>query len=386
MFRRVITTVMYGDGSSRSTAQDFLFDKSLDAWFEETGPFDYYGPGVAPVGERGFGHGNGRGNTPVDNVLRMNEFLRVGHSIASVDRKFTAVLESDCNLVVYHLRGGGKKVKSLWRWGGGACSYVLHALAVRPLTTRLREDGALFPQDRSPMVWETSSFSSEGRCFVAIQDNGMLVVMAGNDPSAPGNVLWSNNQAHVGWFRQNSFHAAVLPSGNLVVSQGDSPMHSAARRCVWGAFGCPGDGGVMEWKLVWMSFRTKAGDIWCKVKGCDGDGAGEYSYYSDSGDNPGGNGTRDSSSWKRQSGGGGGAGVDGGAFDPWAAGRGGGREDDGGGGGGGGGGGISHLLTQPGAAIKKAAGRGVAWLTEALAKIKSAAEDSAYAASRPRHW
>ncbi|CAN0547977.1 unnamed protein product, partial [Ectocarpus sp. 12 AP-2014] len=156
MFRRVITTVMYGDGSSRSTAQDFLFDKSLDAWFEKTGPFDYYGPGVAPIGERGFGHGNVRGDTPVeDNVLRMNEFLRVGHSIASVDRKFTAVLESDCNLVVYHLRGGGKKVR----------------------------------------VWETSSFSPEGRCFVAIQDNGMLVVMAGNDPSAPGNVLWSNNQA-----------------------------------------------------------------------------------------------------------------------------------------------------------------------------------------------
>lgn len=65
MFRRVITTVMYGDGSSRSTAQDFLFDKSLDAWFEKTGPFDYYGPGVAPVGERGFGHENGRGDTPV---------------------------------------------------------------------------------------------------------------------------------------------------------------------------------------------------------------------------------------------------------------------------------------------------------------------------------
>lgn len=41
----------------------------------------------------------------------MNEFLRVGHSIASIDRKFTAVLESDCNLVVYHNRGGGKEVK-----------------------------------------------------------------------------------------------------------------------------------------------------------------------------------------------------------------------------------------------------------------------------------
>ncbi|CAM9291041.1 unnamed protein product, partial [Ectocarpus sp. 6 AP-2014] len=31
-------------------------------------------------------------------------------------------------------------------------SYVLHALAVTPLTTRPREDGALFPQDRSAMA------------------------------------------------------------------------------------------------------------------------------------------------------------------------------------------------------------------------------------------
>ncbi|CAM9346450.1 unnamed protein product [Ectocarpus sp. 12 AP-2014] len=36
--------------------------------------------------------------------------------------------------------------------GGGGCSYVLHALAVRSLTTHPREDGALFPQDRPPMT------------------------------------------------------------------------------------------------------------------------------------------------------------------------------------------------------------------------------------------
>ncbi|CAN0484835.1 unnamed protein product, partial [Hapterophycus canaliculatus] len=43
-------------------------------------------------------------------------------------------------------------------------------------------------------VWETSSFDPEGRCFAAVQDNGMLVVMAGTDPTAPGNVLWSSNR------------------------------------------------------------------------------------------------------------------------------------------------------------------------------------------------
>ncbi|CAN0544405.1 unnamed protein product [Ectocarpus sp. 12 AP-2014] len=36
------------------------------------------------------------------------------------------------------------------KYGRGVYSYVLHAIAVRPLTTRPREDGALFPQDRSP--------------------------------------------------------------------------------------------------------------------------------------------------------------------------------------------------------------------------------------------
>lgn len=43
-------------------------------------------------------------------------------------------------------------------------------------------------------VWETGSFDSEGRCFAMLQNNGMLVVMAGDDPSVPGNVLWSSNQ------------------------------------------------------------------------------------------------------------------------------------------------------------------------------------------------
>lgn len=38
----------------------------------------------------------------------MTEFLRVGHGITSVDRKFTAVLEADCNLLVYRNRGVGK--------------------------------------------------------------------------------------------------------------------------------------------------------------------------------------------------------------------------------------------------------------------------------------
>lgn len=37
----------------------------------------------------------------------MGEFLRVGHSIFSVDRKFKAELEDDCNLVVYQVRGAG---------------------------------------------------------------------------------------------------------------------------------------------------------------------------------------------------------------------------------------------------------------------------------------
>ena len=38
----------------------------------------------------------------------MNEFLRVGRSITSVDRRFTAMLESDCNFVVFHSWGGGR--------------------------------------------------------------------------------------------------------------------------------------------------------------------------------------------------------------------------------------------------------------------------------------
>lgn len=43
-------------------------------------------------------------------------------------------------------------------------------------------------------LWETGSFDVQGRCFAMIQDNGMFVVMSGDDPRAPGNVLWSSNR------------------------------------------------------------------------------------------------------------------------------------------------------------------------------------------------
>lgn len=90
----------------------------------------------------------------------------------------------------------------------------------------------------------------------------------------------------------------------------------------------------------------------------------------------------DPSSWIWRSGGVGEWGNNGGAFDLRGGGGGaGGKDSDGSGGGDGG-----DLLTQPGAAVKKAAKQGVAWLSDALAKLKAAAEDTAHAASRPRHW
>lgn len=53
MYRRVITTVVYSDGSSLSTAQDYVFDIASDRWFESSSPYDYHGPGVAPGGAAG---------------------------------------------------------------------------------------------------------------------------------------------------------------------------------------------------------------------------------------------------------------------------------------------------------------------------------------------
>lgn len=199
-YRRVITTVVYSDGTSQSTAQDYVYDKRSDRWIVFGLPFDYRGPGVAPAGPPGCLNG-GCGDkvigdfifykmderlvecifkwfgcfvvsygwvrklfassTPVgfpnlgrllysqilwfmllqlvqplprlnekiffffffgggaflplfvlfaaDNVLRMDEFLLVGHGIFSIDREFMAVLESDCNFVVRRTRGLGEK-------------------------------------------------------------------------------------------------------------------------------------------------------------------------------------------------------------------------------------------------------------------------------------
>lgn len=60
--------------------------------------------------------------------------------------------------------------------------------------TDVRYDTYRHSSRRTHQAWETGSYSSEGLCFVHIQDNGMLVVKAGTDPTAAGNVLWSNNQ------------------------------------------------------------------------------------------------------------------------------------------------------------------------------------------------
>lgn len=50
------------------------------------------------------------------------------------------------------------------------------------------------PGRRARQAWETGSYSSEGLCYAAIQNNGMLVIREGTDPTAAANVLWSNNQ------------------------------------------------------------------------------------------------------------------------------------------------------------------------------------------------
>lgn len=113
-----------------------------------------------------------------------------------------------------------------------------------------------------------------------------------------------------------------------------------------------------------------------------GCGWGDDYLYSGGGDGGGGssdsrpydehpNDPRDPSSWKWRSDGFGETGNNGGGKDN---------------GGSGSGSGSGDMLTQPAAAVKKAAKRGVDWLSDALAKLKAAAEDTAHAASRPRHW
>ena len=64
MYRRVITTVVFGDGSAKSTAQDYAFAKASDRWVVAGAPFDYRGPGVAPAGPAGRSCG-GRGDEAV---------------------------------------------------------------------------------------------------------------------------------------------------------------------------------------------------------------------------------------------------------------------------------------------------------------------------------
>ncbi|CAN0449277.1 unnamed protein product [Ectocarpus sp. 8 AP-2014] len=53
---------------------------------------------------------------------------------------------------------------SIW-WGRGAYSYIWHALSDRPLSTRPREDGALFPQERQVIVSPYFAKGGALNCF-----------------------------------------------------------------------------------------------------------------------------------------------------------------------------------------------------------------------------
>ncbi|CAN0340757.1 unnamed protein product, partial [Discosporangium mesarthrocarpum] len=122
-------------------------------------------------------------------------------------------------------------------------------------------------------VWETESFYEQGMCFAMLQDNGMLVVVAGNDPANAGNILWSSNKVSEVWQdggwgqRGNLFHASLQPDGNLIISRGASPVDPASL-CVWGAFGCPGEGRHKFYK-VWRPVKSTTSRLRCMIFGCE---------------------------------------------------------------------------------------------------------------------
>lgn len=76
-YRRVITTVVYSDGTKQSTAQDYAYDKLSGRWIVSGLPFDYRGPGVAPAGPAGCSSG-GCGDDVIGDFFSLQDRRTIG--------------------------------------------------------------------------------------------------------------------------------------------------------------------------------------------------------------------------------------------------------------------------------------------------------------------
>ena len=252
---RVIWTTSLPDGRATHEAQDF--EQFGQTMIPVSGVYAYAG-GAEAAG------GGARASDASDaHMLRGGEVLTDGGGLTSRDGSYHARLHHDGNFAVYEVRrpdgagGGGARAKDARRGGGGG----------------FFAGGGYDDDDLGPLVWETSTYEA-GPSFVKLQDEGMLIIGAGEDDRFMTRVIWSSNKARARASERERARArardrrahftrpssdpprarpqrgygdrsymVLEPSGNLVVYELAPALGAdtgGAPECVWAALGCPG--------------------------------------------------------------------------------------------------------------------------------------------------
>lgn len=112
------------------------------------------------------------------------KYLGVGDFVASSNRKYFAVMQSDGNFVLYH---------------------------------------GSDPSAQGPAFW-ASNTSGQGQCFAAMQTDGNFVLYKGSDLAHQGAFVWNSGRAP----GQGQYFAVMQNDANFVVYQGSDPAHRGA--------------------------------------------------------------------------------------------------------------------------------------------------------------
>lgn len=215
LYTRMIETTVLPDGRSTSQAQDF----------------ERYGGNLIPVSDvyeyARAHHGGGDENSDEEtaHMLRGGEVLKNGGGLTSRDASHHARLHYDGNLAVYEVNTGAEG-------GGGGDGY---------------DDDYL-----GPLVWESKSYEA-GKSFVKLQEEGMLIIGAGEDDRSMTSVIWTSNKRGYG----DRCYMVLEPSGNLVVYELAPALGEGAGgapECIWASNGCPG---TLSGNARWVAYKMR---------------------------------------------------------------------------------------------------------------------------------
>ena len=112
------------------------------------------------------------------------KYLGVGDFVASSNRKYVALMQSDGNFVLYH---------------------------------------GSDPSALGPAFWASNTYG-QGQCFATMQTDGNFVLYKGSDPAHQGGFVWNSGRAP----GQGQYFAVMQDDANFVVYQGSDPAHPGA--------------------------------------------------------------------------------------------------------------------------------------------------------------